>query len=121
MGISRRKAMERGQQAIERPKGQMQITLSHGKTGLTLRYQGKAVTRVHASEVGNRIAPYVAEALGVGLPPVGGTAKATVSSGVMYRVLSISSLDLRWPEADTLLRYLLEEAEAMRGYKSAAV
>jgi hypothetical protein len=113
--------MERGQEAIERPKAQMEITLSHGKTGLTVRYQGKAVTRIHASEAGKRIAPYVAEALGVGLPPVGGRVKATVSSGVMFRVLSISSLDLRWPEADTLLLYLLDEAEAMRGFKSAAV
>ncbi len=119
MSISRKRALERGQAAIERPKGQMEITLFNGKGGLTLRYQGRVVARTHASAVGRAVAPYLARALGVDLPPVGGTAQAVVSSGVLYRVLSMSTLDLRQEEAVLLLQYLLREAEDMRGFRSA--
>ena len=52
---------------------------------------------------------------------MGRSAKAVVSSGVMFRVLSISSLDLRSEEAIALLSYLLQEAEEMRGFRSAAI
>ena len=116
MAISRKKALERGRESIERPKGAMDVVLHHGKGGLTVRYQGKVIARTHASGVGRRLAPYLAESLGAVLPPVGESVEATVSSGVMYRALSISSLDLRVPEARMLLDYLLEEAEAMRGF-----
>jgi len=116
LAISRKKALERGRESIERPKGAMNVVLYHGKGGLTVRYQGKVIARTHASDVGRRLAPYLAESLGAPLPPVGGSVEATVSSGVMYRALSISSVDLRVPEARQLLDYLLEEAEAMRAF-----
>ena len=80
MSISRKRALERGQEAIELPKGQMAITLFHGKGGVTLRYQGRVVARTHASGVGRRLAPFLAQALGVDLPPVGGKATAVASS-----------------------------------------
>lgn len=121
MSVSRKKALERGQAAIERPQGQMEVTLYHGRGGVTLRYRGKVIARTLDSGVGRRVAPYLALALGVELPPVGGKARAMVSSGVMYRVLSISALDLRQKEAVVLLRYLLDEAEQMRRYQSAAL
>ena len=101
--------------------GQMEITLYHGRSGLTLRYQGKVIARTHASNVGRRLAPYVAQALDVPLPELGHATKAVVSSGVLFRVLSISSLDLRSEEAMMLLHYLLQEAEEMRGFRSAAI
>ncbi len=119
MSVSRKRALERGQAAIERPKGEMALTLFHGKTGLTLRYQGKVIARTSTSHVGKQIAPFIALALGLRLPKLGATATAKVSSGVLYRVLSISTLDLRQPEARQLLDYLLDEAASMRGFKSA--
>ena len=121
MAISRKRAIARGEQAIERPRGEMAIGLYHGKTGLSLRYQGKVIARTSASSVGRRVAPFVAQALGTALPPVGGRGKAVVSSGVLFRVLSICTLDLRSEEAMVLLDYLLREAEELRGFKSAAV
>ena len=45
-------------------------------------------------------------------------AKAVVSSGVMFRVLSISTIDLRNEESFILLDYLLQEASEMRAYQS---
>ena len=121
MSISRKQALIRGEDAIERPKGQMELTLYNGKQGLTVRYQGKVITKTHASGVGRMIAPYVAEALGVTLPQLGHSTKTSVSSGVLFRVLSLSSLDLRLQEAKMLLAYLLNEAQEMRGFKSAAL
>ena len=121
MAVSRKEALARGEKAIELPKGQMEITLYHGRSGLTLRYQGKVIARTHASSVGRELAPYVAQALGAPLPELGHSTKAVVSSGVMFRVLSISSLDLRSQEAMMLLHYLLQEAEEMRGFRSTAI
>ena len=118
MSVSLKKALERGQRAIERPKSRMEIALYHGRGGLTLRYQGQVIARTHASTAGRLLAPYLARALGVELPPVGGKDTATVSSGVMYRVLSMSSLDLRREESVALLEYLLLEAAEMRSYRS---
>ena len=118
MAISKKRAMTQGEKAIERPKGEMAIGLYHGKTGVTLRYQGKVVARTSASASGKLLAPYLAAALGVKLPPVGSTANAVISSGVMFRVLSISTLDLRNEESYILLDYLLQEASEMRAYQS---
>lgn len=119
MSVSRKRALERGQAAIEHPKGVMALTLFRGKSGVTLRYQGKVIARTSASRAGNQIAPFIALALGLPLPKLGATATAKVSSGVLYRILSISTLDLRQPEARQLLDYLLDEAATMRGFKSA--
>ena len=116
MGISRKKALERGQQLIERPRGALELNLFHGKRGLTVRHQGKVIARTHSSRIGRILAPFVAEALGVELPKIGSAVEAVASSGVIYRVLSISSLDLRQAEARELLTYLLEEAAAMRHF-----
>jgi len=121
MSISRKLALTQGEKAIERPKGQMEISLYHGKQGLSLKYQGRVITKTHASAVGKQVAPYVAEALGVPLPKLGETGRAIASSGVVFRVLSISSLDLRAEEGQMLLAYLLNEAQEMRGFKSAAL
>ena len=118
MSISVKEAIARGEKAIERPKGAMEVTLFRGKTGLTLRYQGKVICRTPATEAGKLIAPYVADALGVKLPPEGSSAGAVVSSGVMFRVLSIATLDVRNEESRILLDYLLTEAGEMRRFES---
>ncbi len=99
----------------------MQVTLRHGSTGLTLKYGGKVIARTYPSGPGRRIAPFIAQALGVELPPVGESLKAVVSSGVMYRVLSISTLDPGTEEGLLLLEYLLNEAREMRGFRSTAI
>ncbi|MBI3744032.1 MAG: hypothetical protein HY261_07100 [Chloroflexi bacterium] len=118
MSVSRKKAIERGQAAIERPKGAMEITLFHGKGGVTLRYKGEVVARTFDTKPGRALAPFIADALGVRLPLLGHKVKATVTSGVLYRVLSMSTLDLRQEEARQLLAYLVEEARQMRAYRS---
>jgi hypothetical protein len=59
-------------------------------------------------------AAFMAQALGVDLPPVGEAVTVQVSSGTLWRAVGISSLDLRKKEARVLLGRLLNEAEMQR-------
>ena len=59
--------------------------------------------------------PFMAEALGVKVPPLGGSVEARVSTGVLWRAISISCLDFRKAESAPLLERLLEEANMQRG------
>ena len=65
-------------------------------------------------EVGQTQAELVARALGVPLPDVGGAETVGVSSGVLHRVMSISTMDPTDEDIWPLFARLLEEAEAMR-------
>ncbi|MCE2462799.1 MAG: hypothetical protein J4F46_02635 [Dehalococcoidia bacterium] len=57
----------------------------------------------------------MAEALGVEVPPLGESVEARVSTGVLWRAISISCLDFRKKESYVLLERLLEEARMQRG------
>ena len=114
MAISRKRAQEYADQLLEVPSAQIAVTLKRGRNGVTVLHRGRAVTKCHVSKVGMWTAAFMAQALGVDLPPVGELVKARVSSGVLWRGVGISSLDLRKSEARTLLRRLLEDAEAQR-------
>ena len=57
----------------------------------------------------------MAEALGVKVPPLGGSVDARVSTGVLWRAISISCLDFRKEESLVLLERLMAEAEMQRG------
>ncbi len=99
---------------LSRPRSDYQVTLKRGKGGATLLYQGRAVTKCYASRVGLVQAIYMARALGVDLPPAGGRVTAEVPAGVLYRAVSISTLDLRRPEARQVLAQLLATAQMQR-------
>lgn len=114
MGISRRRALDYADTLLERPRGEIPLTLKRSKGGATLLHKGRAVTKCHGSRVGFLQATYMARALGVGLPPEGGKVRVKVSSGVLYRVVGISSLDLRLPEARELAAQMLATAEMQR-------
>ncbi|MYF64618.1 MAG: hypothetical protein F4185_01140 [Chloroflexi bacterium] len=58
----------------------------------------------------------MALALGIDLPQeVGGEVSTKVGSGVLYRAIGASSLDLRRPEAQIVLEQLLATAALQRG------
>ncbi|MBF8267766.1 MAG: hypothetical protein HW388_1274 [Dehalococcoidia bacterium] len=114
MSVSRKKALQYAERLLEVPSAHLRVTLRRGKGGVTLLHRGKAVTRCHASRAGTWTAAFMAQALGVELPSVGETVQAMVSSGVLWRAVGISSLDLRRREARVLLHRLLEEAEMQR-------
>ncbi len=56
MAISRKQAIARGEKAIERPKGEMAVTLYHGKVGVTVKYKGRVVARTLDSRPGRMVA-----------------------------------------------------------------
>ena len=117
MGVSRKKALEYAEQLLSRPRSRVPVTLYHGKTGVTLRHDGRTLTRCYHSVKGLMAAFFMAMALGLELPAVGGTVETQVSTGVLFRAISIGSLDVRTPEGQTLLQRMLEEAQMQRQHE----
>ena len=115
MGVSRTKAWEYAEGILDVPRRRVPVTLRHGKTGVVLLHQGRVLTRCYNSQVGRVAALYVAQALGAELPEIGESVDASVSTGVLFRAISISSLDLRKPATHPILSRMLEEAEFQRG------
>ena len=114
MSISRRRAQDYAERVLSRPRSDFSVTLKRGKSGTTLLHRGRAVTKCHASRVGEVQAAFVARALGVELPSQGGSVTTQVPAGVLYRAVAISTLDLRRPEARQLLVQHLATAEMQR-------
>jgi hypothetical protein len=115
MSISRRKAQDYAESVLNRPGGAKPVTLKRHKTGTTLLHQGHALTRTHASKVGEIQAELMAEVLGVELPDVGGEVSTQVPSGVLYRAVAVSSLDVRRPEARAVLGQIMNTAAMQLG------
>ncbi len=118
MSVSRAKAWTYAETLLERPSRRVQVTMRRGKGGVTLLHRGRALTRCYDSGVGRITAELVARALGVPLPPRGADTNATVSTGVLFRAISISSMDPRIQEIWPLFQRLLEESDEMRDGES---
>jgi hypothetical protein len=116
MSVSRKRALEYADEVISVPRAHVRVTLHQGKGGVTLLHEGrKALTRCYINRSGMRAAHFMAEALGVEVPHLGESVEARVSTGVLWRAISISCLDLRKKESLALLERLLEEASMQRG------
>ena len=110
MGISRKKAWVYAEQLLDRPSGSVTVELRHGKSGITLLHNGRVLTKCYPSKIGMFAADCVALALGIPLPRLGESSHTSVTTGVIFRAISISNLDVRIPEARILLERLLSEA-----------
>ena len=99
---------------LARPQRHIEVTLSRGEDETTLLHDGNAMVICPNDELGCTQAELVARALGVALPEVGNSETVGVSSGVLHRVMSISSMDPTDEDIWPLFARLLEEAEAMR-------
>ena len=115
MAISRRRAQDYAEEFLSRPRGETPVVLRRHNSGVTLLHGRRALTKTHASGVGLAQAEFMAEALGVGIPPLGGEVHAKVATGVLYRAIAASSLDVRRPEARMVLAQLLRTAAMQRG------
>ncbi len=115
MAISRTKAQDRAEHVLSRPQGDMKVTLSHGRSGVSLLHNGRVLTRCYASAVGRLQAYSMARILGVALPQPGLSVEVTVPGGVLYRAIAVSGLDLRREEAKMLLAQHLDIADMQRG------
>ena len=115
MTISRSKAQDYAELVLSKPQGSMNITLSHGRSGVSLLFKRRVLTRCHASSVGRLQAYYMARILGVDLPQPGASVEASVPGGVLYRAIAVSGLDLRRPWAKMILAQHLDIADMQRG------
>lgn len=114
MALSRKKATEHAERVLSVPRSRVTVSLRQGKGGVTLLHNRKALTRCYISPSGIRAATFMAQALGVKVPPFGGSVHAQISTGVLWRAISISCLDFRKKESYILLERLLDEAAMMR-------
>ena len=115
MAVSRLRAQDYAEEVLNRPGGAKEVTLRRNKTGTTLLYRGRTLTRTYGSSLGEVQASLMAECLGVDLPKVGFSVTTKVSSGVLYRAVAVSSLDVRKPEARAVLAQLMNTAAMQRG------
>ena len=107
-------AWEYAEKLLARPQRNIEVTLSRSEAETTVLHEGNAMVICPNDEPGRLRAEIVARALGVELPDVGESATAGVSSGVLHRVMSISTMDPTDEDIWPLFRRLLEEAEEMR-------
>ena len=114
MATSRSKAWEYAEEFLSVPQRSVPVTLRHGKTGVVLLHNGRVLTRCYPTQVGRWGARFMAQALGVEVPAPGGSVAASVSTGVLFRAISIASLDLRKPATHAILERMLEEADFQR-------
>ena len=102
------------------PSAHLALELSQDESGLKLQYRGRSLVECDLSQEGMAAAGYMAKALGAKIPSLGESVTARVSTGVLFRAVSISSLDLSNEESFVLLERWLEEAEMQRGGSSDA-
>ena len=121
MTISRNKAWQYAEDLLSVPRRRVPVTLRHGKTGVVLLHKGRVLTRCYTSRVGRWGAQFLAQALGMDVPPPGQSLSTEVSTGVLFRAISIASLDLRRPVTHPILERMLEEAEFQRTSAGEAV
>ena len=106
---------EYGDELIATPRAHLRMTLAQDDQGLVLTYQDRDVLRCYLTRNGMLAGGFVAQALGVRLPPLGESSLARVSTGVLYRVLGVCQLDYFEEASYVVLERLLEEAQMQRG------
>ena len=97
------------------PRAHLALELWQDEDGLKLHYGDRLLVECYLTSEGMAAGAYMAKALGVRVPPLGGSVTARVSTGVLFRAVGIASLDLGVDESFVLLDRLLEEAEMQRG------
>ncbi len=115
MAISRKNSLDYAEQLLSMPQRSVPVTLRQTLRGVTLLHKGRrALTKCYLNPKGMGSAALVARALGVSLPPLGQSVSTAVSSGVLLRAVSLSTMDPRVLELQPLIQRLLEEAEMQR-------
>jgi hypothetical protein len=97
------------------PRAHLSLELRQDDDGLKLLHQGRPLVECYLTREGMAAGGYMARSLGAPVPPVGESIAVRVSTGVLFRAVSIASLDFGVEESFVLLDRLLEEAEMQRG------
>ena len=102
------------QKVLARPNSSVEVEIRNNKSGISLLHNKRLLTKCYNSKTGNLSAYCMGLALGAPLPSQGESAFVTVSTGVIFRAISVSNLDMRVPEARILTERLLSEASEQR-------
>ena len=97
------------------PRAHLALELTQDEGGLKLGHSGKSVVECYLTREGMTAATCLAQALGTKVPPLGETVKVRVSTGVLFRAVSIVNLDFNNEVSYVLLEKWLEDAEEQRG------
>lgn len=102
------------------PSAHLRLELRQDEDGLKLLHNDRLLVECDLTREGMAAAGYMARALGAKIPSLGESSPARVSTGVLFRAVSIASLDLSIDESFVLLDRWMEEAEMQRGGSSDA-
>ncbi len=97
------------------PRAHISLKIYQDDAGLKLLHEDKVLVECRLTKEGMIAAGYMIEALGAKIPPLGEFVLARVSTGVLFRAVSIASLDFSNEDSYELLGRWLEEAEMQRG------
>ncbi len=111
----RTKISDYAEELVSTPRAHLSLELRQDEDGLSLLHEGRPLVECPLTRDGMTAAGYVAKALGANIPPLGESVIAQVSTGVLFRAVSIASLDFNVEESYVLLERWLEEAEMQRG------
>jgi hypothetical protein len=114
------KVLDYAEELTAVPRAHLPLELRQDDDGLKLLHQGRPLVECYLTREGMAAGGYTAKALGARVPPVGESVAVRVSTGVLFRAISIASLDFSVEESYVLLDRLLEEAEMQRGGSSDA-
>ena len=106
---------EYAEELISVPRAHLNLDLRQDETGLLVSHDGNLLMHFPLTREGMAAAGFVSKALGQGVPALGNSVTARVSTGVIFRAMSIASLDFNVQESYVLLDRLLEEAAIQRG------
>ena len=106
---------EYAEELLDAPRAHLVLELSQDSEGLKLAYRDDLLVECRLTRQGMAAGAYMAKALGVRIPALGETVRARVSTGVLFRAMSIASLDFDEEASMIMLARLLDEAEMQRG------
>ena len=118
MSINKAQIQDNAEIVLSRPSAKISVALKRNKKFVSLSTNNNLIARCFSSRVGLWTAAFMAESLGVDIPDLRNTIYNQVSSGVLWRAVGISNLDLKIKESRTILKRYLEEAEAQRASAS---
>ena len=97
------------------PRAHLNLNLHQDESGLLLSHDDRLLMHFPLTREGMIAAGFVSKALGQRVPALGESVTARVSTGVLFRAMSIASLDFNIQESFMLLDRWLEEAVMQRG------
>ena len=100
------------------PRAHVRMEYSQTNSGVVLTHEGNELVKCPLTRSGMAAAGFMSQAMGVELPTLNETVNVRVSTGVLFRVVTIAGLDFENDASFAILDRMLEEAELQRGSAS---